>query len=271
MKAKGVMKMKRMAMGLVCLLLAVQLCGCGALETLMHLRETAVRDKPVYTLEEGGLAHLSGPDGAWAVLNETAPEERRGAWTGRVERWVLVDETGGFTASTALGDYEVLRALAQEDPLTLIPYGGVYADTARQNGLLVEIAGALHPLVPEADAAGRALYAPRPESGEMPDWALGQDCRVLVHGAQRYRVTQEAVTDETGDYLGLLAQSVVFERDTGRKIPREELAAVEITPGPLSAQQRVARTYGAVYSLPGTGDVAVEVNDEILRAVLENS
>lgn len=262
--------MKRLILCAASLLLALQLCGCGALETLMRLREAAVQDKPVYTLEKGSLAHLSGPDGAWAVLDETADEERRGAWMGRVERWVLVDEEGAFATDIALGDYEGLHALAQEGPLEVVPYGGVYTDAGKKDGLLVEIAGALHPLVREADAAAHSLYAPRPERGEEEGWALGQDCRVLVHGEKYYRVTQEAV-GEADAYLGILARAVVFDGDTGREISREELAALEMVPGPRSAQKRVARTYGAVYSLPGTEDVAVEVNDEILRAVWENS
>ena len=69
-----------------------------------------------------------------------------------------------------------------------------------------------------------------------------------------------------------LARSCVFDADTGRELTRAELEHIEPVPGPLSAQRRESRVYGAVYALEGTDSgsaVAVEVDGALLRAEAE--
>lgn len=246
--------------------LCAALCGCSGLGLLKAAHRKAAADKDVYTVAEGQPARLEGGEGPLWILAETVPPQRRGAWTGGVERWLVVDAAGAVLGQTELDDLAAVKALCGEAQGQVVAYYNVYQDAEREDALLVEVDGALHPLTAQEPQNG--LFAPR-AAGEEDVWRLGEDCRVLLHGEARYRVTAEAV-DEAGGYLGMLAQTVVFDAETGRQIPREELQKIEWTPGALSAQQRVQRTYGAVYSLPGSADaVAVEVDGALLAAKAE--
>ena len=105
----------------------------------------------------------------------------------------------------------------------------------------------------------------------VPGYA--EDCRRLTCGETVYLVTDTPVAPEAqGAYLGVLARSCVFDADTGRELTRAELEHIEPVPGPLSAQRRESRVYGAVYALEGTDSgsaVAVEVDGALLRAEAE--
>lgn len=96
---------------------------------------------------------------------------------------------------------------------------------------------------------------------------MPEDCRRLTCGETVYLVTDTPVAPEAqGAYLGVLARSCVFDADTGRELTRAELEHIEPVPGPLSAQRRESRVYGAVYALEGTDSgsaVAVEVDGRI--------
>ena len=102
---------------------------------------------------------------------------------------------------------------------------------------------------------------------------MPEDCRRLTCGETVYLVTDTPVAPEAqGAYLGVLARSCVFDADTGRELTRAELEHIEPVPGPLSAQRRESRVYGAVYALEGTDSgsaVAVEVDGALLRAEAE--
>ncbi|MDD2994048.1 MAG: NisI/SpaI family lantibiotic immunity lipoprotein, partial [Pygmaiobacter sp.] len=74
---------------------------------------------------------------------------------------------------------------------------------------------------------------------------------------------------QLGTYITVIAESRVFDTETKRAIPQEDLTKVEVVPGALSQQQRVSWVYSNVYEIVGeeTQDaIAVEINDQYLRA-----
>lgn len=244
-------------------LCALVLCSCSGTGLLRAAHRAAAADKDVYTLASDA-ACLERAGETFYVCAASVGAARRGAWTGTVERWLLVDGSGAVLGQTSLGDVEAARQLAADTPAQVVAYYNVYADAADENALLVEIDNVLHPLTRQPPQEPFAPKAAAPEDA----WTLARDCRVLVHGETRYRVTQDAAA-ETDAYLGMLARTLVFDEETGLEIPKAELEALELTPGPLSRQQRVQRTYGAVYGIPGSEDVAVEVDGVLRVARLE--
>ncbi len=244
-------------------LCALVLCSCSGTGLLQAAHRAAAADKDVYTLASDA-ACLERENETFYIGAQSVGAGRRDAWTGTVERWLVVDGSGAVLGQTPLDDVEAAQQLAAGTPAQVVAYYHVYADAEDETALLVEVDNVLHPLTQQPPEMPFAPKAAAPEDA----WTLAQDCRVLVHGETRYRVTQDAAA-ETDAYLGMLARTLVFDGETGQEIPKAELAAIEITPGPLSRQQRVQRTYGAVYGIPGSEDVAVEVDGALRVAKLE--
>lgn len=248
---------KKWLLTLVSCLCALGLCSCSGVGLLRAAHRAAAADKDVYTLASDA-ACLEREGETFYISAQSVSAARRGAWVGTVERWLVVDGSGTVLGQTPVGDLEAAQLLAAEMPAQIVAYYHVYADAEEEDALLVEIDNVLHPLARQLPKTPFAPKVAEPEDA----WTLAQDCRILVHGQTRYRVTQDAAA-ETDAYLGMLARTLVFDGETGLEIPKAELEAIEVTPGALSRQRRVQRTYGAVYGIPGSGDVAVEVDGEL--------
>ena len=221
---------------------------CGGVEYIT-LREAVPRDAVGRKL--GDIQTLAAVDGegrvvdtcgvtlsfsALARLEERLPE--RGRTVQVLNVWALPGTTDGAVAVMVDGTFR--RAV----PADVLPPEAEVLSFARQAG-----------------GYGEAFAV-------MPE-----DCRRLTCGETVYLVTDTPVAPEAqGAYLGVLARSCVFDADTGRELTRAELEHIEPVPGPLSAQRRESRVYGAVYALEGTDSgsaVAVEVDGALLRAEAE--
>ena len=250
------------------LMLAAALTGCCA------------DGENVCTLDPADPARFTCGGVEYITLREAVPRDAVGRKLGDIQTLAAVDGEGRVVDTCGVTlSFSALARLEER-----LPEGGrtvqvlnVWALPGTTDGAVaVMVDGTFRRAVP-ADVLppeAEVLSFARQAGGYGEAFAvMPEDCRRLTCGETVYLVTDTPVAPEAqGAYLGVLARSCVFDADTGRELTRAELEHIEPVPGPLSAQRRESRVYGAVYALEGTDSgsaVAVEVDGALLRAEAE--
>ena len=250
------------------LMLAAALTGCCA------------DGENVCTLDPADPARFTCGGVEYITLREAVPRDAVGRKLGDIQTLAAVDGEGRVVDTCGVTlSFSALARLEER-----LPEGGrtvqvlnVWALPGTTDGsVAVMVDGTFRRAVP-ADVLppeAEVLSFARQAGGYGEAFAvMPEDCRRLTCGETVYLVTDTPVAPEAqGAYLGVLARSCVFDADTGRELTRAELEHIEPVPGPLSAQRRESRVYGAVYALEGTDSgsaVAVEVDGALLRAEAE--
>lgn len=250
------------------LMLAAVLTGCCA------------DGEDACTLDPANPARFTCGGVEYITLREAVPRDAVGRKLGDIQTLAAVDGEGRVVDTCGVTlSFSALARLEER-----LPEGGrtvqvlnVWALPGTTDGALaVMVDGTFRRAVP-ADVLppeAEVLSFARQAGGYGEAFAvMPEDCRRLTCGETVYLVTDTPVAPEAqGAYLGVLARSCVFDADTGRELTRAELEHIEPVPGPLSAQRRESRVYGAVYALEGTDSgsaVAVEVDGALLRAEAE--
>ena len=232
------------------LMLAAVLTGCCA------------DGEDACTLDPANPARFTCGGVEYITLREAVPRDAVGRKLGDIQTLAAVDGEGRVVDTCGVTlSFSALARLEER-----LPEGGrtVMVDGTFRRAVPADV------LPPEAEVLSFARQA----GGYGEAFAvMPEDCRRLTCGETVYLVTDTPVAPEAqGAYLGVLARSCVFDADTGRELTRAELEHIEPVPGPLSAQRRESRVYGAVYALEGTDSgsaVAVEVDGALLRAEAE--
>ena len=64
-----------------------------------------------------------------------------------------------------------------------------------------------------------------------------------------------------------MPESITFDNNTKREIPKSKLMKVELEPKELSKQQRITWNYGKIYSIKENNNtIAVEINNKYYLA-----
>ena len=235
------------------LMLAAALTGCCA------------DGENVCTLDPADPARFTCGGVEYITLREAVPRDAVGRKLGDIQTLAAVDGEGRVVDTCGVTlSFSALARLEERLPGTTDGAVAVMVDGTFRRAVPADV------LPPEAEVLSFARQA----GGYGEAFAvMPEDCRRLTCGETVYLVTDTPVAPEAqGAYLGVLARSCVFDADTGRELTRAELEHIEPVPGPLSAQRRESRVYGAVYALEGTDSgsaVAVEVDGALLRAEAE--
>ena len=228
------------------LMLAAVLTGCCA------------DGEDACTLDPANPARFTCGGVEYITLREAVPRDAVGRKLGDIQTLAAVDGEGRVVDTCGVTlSFSALARLEER-----LPEGGrtvqvlnVWALPGTTDGAVaVMVDGTFRRAVP-ADVLppeAEVLSFARQAGGYGEAFAvMPEDCRRLTCGETVYLVTDTPVAPEAqGAYLGVLARSCVFDADTGRELTRAELEHIEPVPGPLSAQRRESRVYGAVYALP---------------------
>ena len=242
-------------------------------------RRTAAPDGSICTLDPADPARFTCGGVEYITLREAVPRDAVGRKLGDIQTLAAVDGEGRVVDTCGVTlSFSALARLEER-----LPEGGrtvqvlnVWALPGTTDGAVaVMVDGTFRRAVP-ADVLppeAEVLSFARQAGGYGEAFAvMPEDCRRLTCGETVYLVTDTPVAPEAqGAYLGVLARSCVGADRAGTTRARGA-GHIEPVPGPLSAQRRESRVYGAVYALEGTDSgsaVAVEVDGALLRAEAE--
>ena len=262
--------MKKLVSMVLVAVLAVGLAGCSLLDDEIARRKSE-REECVLNTSDAAVFTYSGTE--YLILQQTAEQSAATAWVGYLQKFAVVDENRAVLELREPG----LAGAAQSLPAgaaSVVQFFNIYQNGQQQDSLLIDVNGAFHKAVPKAQAGDAAVivFEPLAQSGSGSDTVSirDEDCTQLTFAGGIYQITQTPVAqDQLGAYLTVIAQSRVFDTETKRAIPKEDLTELEVVPGALSQQQRVSWVYSNVYAIAGeeTQDaIAVEINSQYLRA-----
>ncbi|HOO50734.1 MAG TPA: NisI/SpaI family lantibiotic immunity lipoprotein [Alphaproteobacteria bacterium] len=266
------MKNKTLAYILSAVLLTGLLSACSVLSI-----ETGQcsSDKEECSLNTDNVTQFTYKEKNYTILEDTVSEEDLGSWVGYIRKLAVLDLDGKILLQQDT-EKTTIKSLAdiadtQPDAAYIIPFLNVYAckDETLQE-LLVDANGGYHKAIlsDSVTASDDIFHYDRQQTVPSDgDFSVNpQDCTQLIRGDQVYQITDETVPDEqVGEYLAIIAKSIVFDKDTKLEISEKDLETVDWDGNGLSTQKRENWFYGEVHTIQNTDasdSVAVEINSE---------
>lgn len=222
----------------------------------------------------------------YTILNEEVDNSDLGEWIGYIQKYVALDHNYKIIKMQDVSTNVVkdLQDLADDSKQVsyYVPFMNIYRqkDAGALSSLIIDVNNAFHRAIlaenikdsntviiysNNSDTNGEVLLSDKPVINK-------KDFRQLKWKNRTYELTEQTVPNELlGDYIGELSENVVFDMETGKEIPEDDLSGVEIFPGYISNQKRAYRIYGSVYSVNGSDEknLAVEVNYKYVYAKLK--
>lgn len=203
----------------------------------------------------------------YAILEDTVEREALNTWVGTIRKWAMVLEDGRLIDFASFSrDSDSMSGIAYS-------FGNVYS-LFESGELAVDVDGRFHRAVKSADVSreDQLLHLKRRTTEAEGAYCLDtRDPTMIKAGGNTYRITQEVLPEaERGGYLGAVADSVTFESESRRVLPREDLAAVDWHASGCSCADRTHWTLGKVYEVADSSvesAIAVEINHVYYRAV----
>ncbi|MEA4919959.1 MAG: NisI/SpaI family lantibiotic immunity lipoprotein [Clostridiaceae bacterium] len=270
MKGKT-MKNKTLAFILSAALLAGLLSGCSALSQRIEHYSSG---KEECSLNTDNVTQFTYQEKNYTILENTASKENLGNWVGYIRKLAILDADGKIllqqdtekTTIRSLADLADMPAAAY-----IVPFLNVYAcqdETAQK--LLVDANGEYHKAIPSdsvTDSDDVFHYDRQQTVASDGDFSVNpQDCTQLIRADQVYQITDKIVSDgEVGEYLAIIAKTIVFDKDTKLEIPKKDLDTIDWDGTGLNKQKRENWFYGEVHTIQNTDEsdsVAVEINSE---------
>lgn len=271
MKGKT-MKNKTLTFILSAVLLTGLLSGCSVLSQKI---EQYSSDKEECSLNTDNVTQFTYKEKTYTILEDTVSEEELGSWVGYIRKLAVLDADGKILLQQDT-EKVTIKSLAdiadtQPDAAYMIPFLNVYAckDQTVQE-LLVDANGEYHKAIPSdsvTDSDDVFDYSKQQSATSDGEFSVNpQDCTQLIRADKVYQITDKTVSDEQiGEYLDVIAQSIVFDKDTKLEIPQKDLNAIDWDGKGSSKQQRESWAYGEVHAIQNTdasNSVAVEINSE---------
>lgn len=266
------MKNKTFAFILSTVLLIGLLSGCSVLSQKI---EQYSSDKEECSLNTDNVTQFTYKEKNYTILEDTVSKEDLSSWVGYIRKLAVLDVNGKILLQQDT-EKATLKSLAdiadtQPDAAYMIPFLNVYAckDETIQE-LLVDANGEYHKAIPSdsvTDSDEVFHYDRQQAVASDGDFSVNpQDCTQLIRADQVYQITDETVPDEqVGEYLDIIAKSIVFDKDTKLEIPKKDLEAIDWDGNGLSTQKRENWFYGEVHAIQNavaSDSVAVEINSE---------
>ena len=266
------MKNKTLAFILSAVLLSGLLSGCSVLSQKI---EQYSSDKEECSLNTDNVTQFTYKEKNYTILEDTVSKEDLGNWVGYIRKLAVLDANGKILLQQDT-EKTTLKSLAdiadtQPDAAYMIPFLNVYVckDGTVQE-LLVDANGEYHKAIPSdsvTDADHVFDYSKQQSVTSDGEFSVNpKDCTQLIMADKVYQITDKTVPDEQiGDYLDVIAQSIVFDKETKLEIPKEDLLKMDLDGKGSSKQQRESWAYGEVRAIQNTdvsNSVAVEINSK---------
>lgn len=253
-------------------LLSSLLSGCSVISQKIEQYSSG---KEECSLNTDNVAQFTYKEKYYTILEDTVSKEEIGSWVGYIRKLAVLDANGKILLQQDT-EKTTLKSLAdiadtQPDAAYMIPFFNVYACTDEMvPELIVNANGEYHKAIPSdsvTDSDDIFRYDRQQAVASDGDFSVNpQDCTQLIRADQVYQITDETVPDEqVGEYLDVIAKSIIFDKDTKQEIPEKDLEAMDWDGNGLSTQKRENWFYGEVHAIQNTDasdSVAVEINSE---------
>jgi hypothetical protein len=246
--------------------------GCSVIEN--KIKEYS-SDKEECSLNTDNVTQFTYEEKNYTILEDTVSKEDLGNWVGYFKKLAVLDANGKILLQQDL-DTTILKTLADladtyPDATYMIPFLNVYLykDEIGEE-LIVDANGEYHKAIlsDSITESDDVFHYDRQQAVAVNgDFSVNpQDCTQLIRAYKVYQITDEIIPDEQlGDNLGILAKSIVFDKDTKLEIPQEELGQIDWNGDGASKQNRENWSYGEVHAIQNTDasdSVAVKINSE---------
>ena len=257
---------------LAVLLTSLFISGCSVVE---RISKEYSKDKEEGYLNSKNVTQFTYDEKEYTILEDTVKREDVGGWVGYIRKLVVLDADGTILLQEDTGT-TTLKTMAdisdtQPNAAYMISFYNVYDCKAdAEHGLIVDVNGKFHKAILSdsiTDSDDIFHYDRQQPMTSAEHFSVNPDnCTQLMSGDKVYQITDEIVSDEqVGEYLDIIAESIVFDKETKLQIPQDELWDIDWDGDESSAQKRENWSYGDVHAIQNTDvsdAVAVEINSE---------
>jgi hypothetical protein len=271
MKGKT-MKNKTLALILSAVLLSGVLSCCSELN---QKAEQYSSNKEECFLNTDNVTQFTYKEKCYTILDDTVTKEDLGSWVGYIRKLAVMDKKGKILLQqdTEKTTFKTLADIADKEPnaFAIIPFLNIYEPKdSTEKGLIVDANGGYHKAMlydSVTDADNIFDYSKQQSVTSDGEFSVNpQDCTQLIMADKVYQITDKAVPDnQLGEYLDVIAQSIVIDKETKLEILKEDLLKMDLDGKGSSKQQRESWVYGEVRTIQNTdvsNSVAVEINSK---------
>lgn len=262
------MKNKTLAFILSAVLLSGVLSGCSVLSQKI---EQYSRDKEECSLNTDNVTQFTYKEKCYIILEDTVSKEDLGNWVGYIRKLAVIDAKGKILLQQHTE--KSLADIADKVPnaFAVIPFLNIYeSKDSTEKGLIVDANDGYHKAMRSdcvTDTDNIFDYSKQQSVTSDGEFSVNpKDCTQLIMADKVYQITDKTVSDEQiGEYLDVIAQSIVFDKETKLEISKEDLLKMDLDGKGSSKQQRESWAYGEVCAIKNTDasdSVAVEINSE---------
>ena len=252
--------------------LCLSFSGCSPMSVLKDEVSSRKKDRIYCKLNTHDATKFTYGDTEYIILEEKTQRTSIGSWIGYIQKFALLDSQYGVLD---LRDIELKASIFQnlpEETEYIVQFFNIYTFSENSDTLVIDVDGGFHKAVPVDQSKDKtAIVFQKVDTDDETSLSVNPDnCTQLIYNGKTYQITDEELEESKLDnFIGFLGVQRVYDQNTGKEIPKNQLDDVEIIPGELSEQQRVRWDYGLVYTVQNDSKcISVEINGTSMRADL---
>lgn len=236
------------------------------------------KDKECCTLNMENVTQFFYQSESYTILEDTVANGSLGDWIGYIRQLAAVDEDGKIIVQedTHKASFQTLADLAGSAPdaAYIVPFLNVYVAPNDITYLIVDVNGGYHKAVPtDSVTEDMSIFNFRAAQQDATgNFEINPDnATQLLRNGITYQVTEETVSaDMLGGYLDILAENVIFDANTKKPLPKEDINKIDWTGSDTTKREKWF--YKEIYEISGTTTaeaVAVNVNNQYFLAKVQ--
>ncbi|WP_099203873.1 NisI/SpaI family lantibiotic immunity lipoprotein [Scatolibacter rhodanostii] len=266
------MKKNTFTLILSAILLMVFFSGCSSLNQKI---EEYSKDKEQAYLNSDVATQFIYKETNYTILNDTVAEENLGNWVGYIRKFAVIDKDGKMLLQQDIKEttFETLDDIADDYPeaSSILSFLNIYeAKESIETQLVVNVNDKFYKAIQtnlKNDSDQIFDYRQNPDKGSSESFTVNsENSTQLISGENIYQITDQMIPEEDiGEYLDVIAQSIVFDGETKLKISKEDLSKLDWDGKNSEAKKRENWFYGEVHAVQDTDvseSIAVEINFE---------
>lgn len=243
------------------------LAGCSLQDKIKKYSS----DKEQCYLNTENVTQFSYKGNDYTILADIVPNGGLGEWVGYIRQLAAVDEKGKILLqeNVETATFQSLADLTEQAPeaICIIPFLNVYAAPNADDYLIVDVNGGYHKAVISENVKDKdeIFNFKQTEKSINGGFEVNpENATQILCGETVYQITDSTVSDdELGNYIDILAESIIFDAETKVPLAKEDLSNIDWY-GKNVGQGREYWFYTDVYEIYGINRdeaVAVKVNN----------
>jgi len=261
---------KGLVIGVIGVMMLTSFVGCDAKKEYLKNQ-----DKEECTLVENDATKFKYDDKEYTILNETVDEDKCGSWVGFIQKYAAIDKDYNIVKKVDIETNAVSTAkeIAKDtkDASFYVPYMNVYK---KDDNVYIDVDNAYHKTVLSKDVKDSDKKIAFTENKKKEENASNNvevnknDVKKINYKGKTYKITNEKVNeDKKGDFIGSISQTITYDKETGKRLSKDDLSKVDVDGDGVSKQKRESIEYGLLYAVKGDkNSIAVEVNNDLVYA-----